>query len=182
MDNSTKPTIATIGHSNLSADEFVALLTARRIATLVDVRSAPYSRWAPQFNRDDLAWTLKMAGVEYRFAGDVLGGRPTDPTCYKNREEPLPGEKADFLALVDYGEVAKREWFRAGIARLIELAGVAPTAIMCSEEDPARCHRQHLIAQSLLDAGISVEHIRKDGRVEPAERLQRQHQQQLGLF
>lgn len=176
----TDPTIATIGHSNLSAEEFVAALKAHQIATLVDVRSAPYSRWAPQFNRDDLARTLRLAGVEYRFAGDVLGGRPTDPTCYKNGE--LPGDKADFLALVDYGEVAKRDWYRAGITRLIELAEGARTAIMCSEEDPARCHRHHLIAQTLLDAGVSVEHIRKDGRVERAARRQVQHQQQLGLF
>lgn len=178
MDPSTEPMIVTIGHSNLSSDEFVAQLTAQQIATLVDVRSAPYSRWAPQFNRDDLAWRLGVAGIEYRFAGDVLGGRPTDPTCYKNGE--LPGEKADFLDLVDYGEIAKREWYRTGIARLIELAGVARTVIMCSEEDPARCHRHHLIAQSLLDAGVAVAHIRKDGQVEAAER--EEYQRQLGLF
>jgi hypothetical protein len=124
---------------------------------------------------------LKTAGIEYRFAGNVLGGRPTDPTCYKNGE--LPGDKANFLDLVDYDEVVKRDWYRAGIARLMEMAVNARTAIMCSEEDPARCHRHHLIAQSLLDAGVSVEHVRKDGRVEPAERLPpQQRQQQLGLF
>ena len=82
----------------------------------------------------------------------VSGGRPSDPTCYKNGELPPP--KSDYLNLIDYATVASRPWYSDGIERLIELAGKNRIAIMCSEEDPVRCHRHHLIAQTLLDRGI----------------------------
>ena len=139
----------TIGHSNVPADAIIALLRQYHIETLVDVRSAPYSQYSPQFNRETFARTLREAGVEYLFAGDDLGGRPKDPTCYKSGESPTG--KAAYLALVDYGEVAKRDWYKRGIGRLLEFAQERRTAIMCSEEDPGRCHRHHLIAQTLLE-------------------------------
>ncbi len=160
--------IYTIGHSNLSFDAFVALLTDQDapISTVVDVRSAPYSRFAPHFNRPSLDAGLRERGIDYRFAGDDLGGRPTDPTCYFNGQ--VPDGKADYLHLVNYPEVSRRPWFGTGLDRLLEIAANRPTAIMCSEEDPTKCHRHHLIAKALVDRGIAVWHIRKDGSLEPA--------------
>lgn len=173
--------ISTIGHSNATAAEIVALLQAHGITRVVDVRSAPYSQYAPQFNREDLARTLEAAGIAYVYAGQHLGGRPTDPTCYKKGE--LPSGHASYLALVDYGAVAQRDWYRRGIARLVELAAERPTAILCSEEDPRRCHRHHLIAQTLLAQGIAVWHIRRDGRREAATAtLPEADARQLDLF
>ena len=166
--------VYTIGHSNQGAADLVHLLQQHHIEVLLDVRSVPYSQYAPQFNRERLAHVLKKAGLGYAFAGDCLGGHPTDPTCYKNGK--LPEEGADFLKLVDYRAVAEREWYHDGIARLLEIARQRPTAMMCSEEDPRQCHRHHLIAQTLLDLGVEVLHVRKDGRAEPAARIERADQ------
>jgi hypothetical protein len=44
-------TIYSIGHSRHAAEHFVALLRAPEIALLVDVRSHPASKWAPQFGK-----------------------------------------------------------------------------------------------------------------------------------
>ena len=158
--------IYTIGHSNLSGEVFVTALRRHGVATVVDVRSVPFSRYTPQFNRGALERTLAGDSIGYRFAGDYLGGRPTDPTCYLAGE--LPEGEADYLSLVDYDEVATRPWFRRGLNRLLEIARERPTAVMCSEEDPLRCHRHHLIAQALLTRGVEVRHVRKDGIVEVA--------------
>jgi len=167
--------IFTIGHSNMEAADLVGLLKRHGIEALVDVRSAPYSQYTPQFNREALSVTLKERGIDYAFAGEYLGGRPKDPTCYKNGELPPP--KAEYLKLVDYPEVAKRPWYRRGIARLLEIAGERPTAILCSEEDPGECHRHHLIAQTLMEKGVQVWHIRREGALEDADRPR-----QMSLF
>jgi uncharacterized protein (DUF488 family) len=161
--------IYTIGHSNQDQGDLIGLLGEQGIETLVDVRSSPYSRYAPHFNRESLGPALEHADIEYVFAGEYLGGRPTDPSCYKNGI--VPPAQADFLKLVDYAAVATRPWFIEEIDRLLEIAGDKRTAIMCSEEDPAQCHRHHLIAQSLLERGVEVQHIRKTGAIEEAERI-----------
>ena len=157
--------IFTIGHSNHSLEQFTGLLEVNSIARLVDVRSAPYSRYNPQFNKEILESTLAQHRIEYVYAGQYLGGRPTDPTCYKNKK--LPTEGVDYLHEVDYPEVMKRPWFIKGIDRLLELTDEQTTAIMCSEENPAQCHRHHLIAKYLLaeHPEVEVRHIRGDGTV-----------------
>ncbi len=134
---------------------------------MVDVRSQPYSRFNPQFNCDSFKHTMAYANIDYIFAGEHLGGRPTDPTCYKNGV--VPEGRADYLKLVDYGEVMKRDWYQRGIERLLQIAAGRLTAIMCSEEDPMQCHRHHLIARTLLKGDVTVWHIRADGSVDKAE-------------
>lgn len=68
---------------------------------------------------------------------------------------------------VDYPEVTKREWFIKGIERLLKIANEQTTAILCSEEDPAKYHRHHLIAKYIIadHPEINVQHIRGDGIV-----------------
>ena len=162
MPEQTLPQIVyTIGHSNLSIKQFLRLLNQHGIKVVVDVRSAPYSRYTPHFNHDALATTLNSVGIEHKYAGEYLGGRPKDPTCYKNGQ--LPEGKADYLKLVDYPAVATRPWYQKGLYRLLEIASDNNTVLLCSEEDPHQCHRHHLIAQTLIDKGISVQHIRGDG-------------------
>lgn len=156
--------VYTIGHSNLDVDSFIATLKAVGITTLVDVRSVPYSKFSPWFNRDALRAKTEAAGINYRFGGDYLGGRPSDPTCY--RKGVLPPDGANYLEEVDYEEVAQRPWFRKGIERLIGLAQTETVAVMCSEEDPSQCHRYHLITQALLPE-VSVIDIRTNGGHEP---------------
>lgn len=165
MDNEAI-TVYTIGHSNVLFADLLRLLRLHEIAVLVDVRSAPYSQYTPQFNREALQQELQAAGIDYRFAGEFLGGRPTDPTCYKTGT--VPDGHAKFLKVVDYAVVATRDWYIRGIDRLLTIARERPTVIMCSEEDPQRCHRQHLIAQTLLERGATVLHIRESGAAESA--------------
>ena len=141
--------IYTIGHSNLAIERFVEMLVDNGIQTLIDVRSAPYTQYTPHFNREALAKTLETHGIVYAFAGEYLGGRPKDPTCYRGGVMPSGDVKGNYLEAVDYSEVMKRPWYQKGIARLTDIAQERRTAIMCSEEDPSHCHRQHLIAQIL---------------------------------
>jgi uncharacterized protein (DUF488 family) len=82
--------IYTIGHSDHSTGALLDLLRRNGITLVVDVRSQPYSRWTPHFNRETLAHDLKKAGFAYRFMGDALGGRPDDPTLYDPGEERWP--------------------------------------------------------------------------------------------
>jgi uncharacterized protein (DUF488 family) len=155
----------TIGHGAHPLDKFIRLLEDNGVMTLVDVRTAPYSRYHPHFNKENLERALPERDIQYAFAGKFLGGRPTDPACYKSRA--LPGEGADYLHEVDYPEVMKRKWFQDGIRRLLEMADEQTTAILCSEEDPAQCHRHHLIARYLMaqHPDVNVRHIRGDGTV-----------------
>jgi hypothetical protein len=165
-DQQTPLTIYTIGHSNVPTSKIIELITKYEIKVLVDVRSSPYSRYVPQFNREMFQAVIQREGLDYKFAGEYLGGRPKDPTCYKNGQ--IPDGHADFLQLVDYPAVMTKEWYQKGIQRLLEIAQEKTTAIMCSEEDPGRCHRQHLISQTLLKQGIEVFHIRSDSRLQKA--------------
>jgi uncharacterized protein (DUF488 family) len=152
-------TIYTIGHSNLAFEEFARLLQANGIKLVVDVRSVPYSRHSPQFNREGLQEALARLGIGYRYLGDSLGGRPDDPACY-NGDKP------------DYDRIARQGAYRSGIEELIQVAEELPTAIMCSEEDPSHCHRHLLITRTLLNEreDIEVIHIRRDGSLERAKR------------
>ena len=156
----------TIGHSTNSLDELLSLLHQYQIGLVIDVRSVPCSRHTPQFNRESLAKALSTTGIRYKFAGDSLGGRPQDPTCYFGGR--VPSGHVDYLSAVNYDEVAGRNWYQRGLQRLIQLAAHERVAVLCSEEDPYRCHRHHLIARSLHQFGLPVWHIRSSGSCEPA--------------
>lgn len=176
--------VFTIGHSNSSQQQILHLLRVNEIDLLVDVRSSPYSRFASQFNKSVIDSFLKKEGIAYQFLGDYLGGRPTDPTCYKGGT--VPQGHADYLSLVDYPAVMSKPFFLEGIQKLATLAQSNRVCLMCSEEDPAQCHRHHLIGRFLADQGVAVLHIRHDGN-----RIKDQHLpvladdsnlEQLGLF
>jgi len=143
----------TVGHSTQPAGDLVALVGAQQIDVLADVRSQPYSRHNPQFRRESLKATLEQAGLRYVFLGAELGGRPPEP------------EFRDGQGHVRYDLVRASERFRGGLERLLTGAASYRVAIMCSEEDPVRCHRRLLITPALVQAGVEVRHIRGDGRV-----------------
>jgi uncharacterized protein (DUF488 family) len=150
--------VLTLGHSNQDPERFLDLLRQHMVQTLVDVRSAPYSRYAPHFGRETLAALLVDAHITYLWYGDSLGGRPDDPVCYRDGVVK-PGN-------VDYAAMARQPWYHEGLQRLLTTAASGTTAIMCSEEDPRRCHRHRLIELSLREYDVGVEHIRGDGRLE----------------
>ena len=146
--------ILTIGHSNHSLDGFLTLLSRHRVTAVADVRSAPYSRFRPHFNRKALEASLDARGIRYAFFGRELGGRPDDPVCYEGGR-------------VDYERVAATRGFRDGISRVIDAASRHRVALMCAEKEPLDCHRTLLVARALDAAGATVEHILADGALEP---------------
>ena len=147
-----------IGHSNVPTERLIALLRQHSIAVLCDVRSAPYSRYNPQFNREDLAESLRAAGVTYHFMGDTLGGKPAD-SALRTSDGALP----------DYDKIAASPAFHRGLDQLIALGAQGPAAFMCSEADYHVCHRHRLIAPALIGRGVAVWHILPDGGLERGE-------------
>jgi uncharacterized protein (DUF488 family) len=131
------------------------------------VRSQPYSRWVHQFNRELLIQDLRAAGIDYQYMGDVLGGRPSDPSLYD------PGEERP-----DYQRMEQSPEYQAGIEQLLTLAADRPAVVMCSEGEHHHCHRHLLITQTLLERGIRVIHIQPDGTAAPGSPIPRQ----LSLF
>ena len=76
--------IYTIGHSTHSMDAFISLLEKHHIDAVADVRSVPYSRWQPQFNRESLQSALGDHAIAYVFLGKELGARSDDRRCYED--------------------------------------------------------------------------------------------------
>jgi uncharacterized protein (DUF488 family) len=147
-------TIYTIGHSAHAFEAFSKLLMGHAIEAVVDVRSAPYSRYCPQFDREILQRSLSQIGVKYLFLGKELGGRPENPAQY------------DAHGRVLYGRITADPLFVTGIERLERGMADYRIALMCGEEDPAHCHRRLLIARVLIERGHNVNHIRGDSRLE----------------
>jgi hypothetical protein len=143
----------TIGYGARTLEEFIAALKANGIGYLIDVRTAPYSKFKPEFSKEVLEKRLEAAGVRYVFMGDTLGGQPRDPDCFTDGK-------------VDYDKVRVQPFFQAGIERL-KKASAQPqrAALMCSEGRPEQCHRSKLIGEVLTAAGIPVCHIDEDGLV-----------------
>ena len=158
--------VYTIGHSNLSIEAFVELLKLHDIVHIVDVRSIPYSKYLKDFNRENIENALYSRGIEYRWMGDSLGGKRED----KMNSAGIRMDDA-------YYEDPK---YRTGMVNLMRKALKKRTAIMCSEENPRKCHRHKIISISLLKRHvpeceklhkITVLHIRSDGRLENAANL-----------
>ncbi|HYL54299.1 MAG TPA: DUF488 domain-containing protein [Gemmatimonadales bacterium] len=150
--------IYTIGHSTRPLAEFLELIAARGIEHVVDVRRYPGSRRYPQFGRDALAAALANAGVRYEHAPD-LGGRRVARADSVN----TAWRSASFRGYADYMETQP---FQTALARLLDDARARPTAVLCAEAVPWRCHRQ-LIADALVARGEPVSHILSDARLEP---------------
>ena len=159
--------VHTVGHSDHDVEVFVELLRQHGITLVVDLRSQPYSRWAPQFNRETLARDLQNACIAYQFMGDTLGGRPADFDLYESGQERP-----------NYWRVARSPAYRAGVDRLVDLARTGRVAVMCGEGDHQHCHRHQLVAQTLLARGVRVSHIQPDGTTVAGEQIP----EQLPLF
>jgi uncharacterized protein (DUF488 family) len=151
--------VLTIGHSNHSWDQFVAILQRNGVQVLAEVRSYPYSNYSPQFDRETLKESLGKAGVKYVDLGKELGGRPETAEFY------------DADGHVLYNKVAATEKFAEGIRRIEEGMKRFRVAMLCSEEDPAVCHRALLVGRVLRERGADVAHIRGDGRIQPDQEL-----------
>ena len=143
----------TIGHSTHTLDAFVGLLKKHGVTALADVRSAPFSRFNPQFNKDALERSLKAQSIKYVFLGRELGARSDDRSCYENGR-------------VQYGRLARTDLFRRGIERVMHGVEEHNIALVCAEKEPLDCHRTLLVSRALEAQGVSVTHILADGRLE----------------
>jgi uncharacterized protein (DUF488 family) len=157
MPDST-PQLFTLGHSTRTWDEFLSLLQSYEISHLVDVRTAPKSRRMPHFDREAMDPALAAAGIGYLHIKDLGGWR-----------RPVPGSLNGgwrSKSFQGYADHMATPAFEQALARLTTVAKEEPTAIMCAEAVPWRCHRM-LISDTLLARGWTVLHIAAGARAEP---------------
>jgi len=165
----------TIGHSNHSLDHFIELLLVHRLSMIADVRSSPYSKYSPHFNKDVLDSALRNANIDYVFLGRELGAQRSEDGCY------IDGQ-------AKYDRIAQLPTFRRGLERVLQGAEHNRIALMCSESDPITCHRTILVCRELkrICPDLKITHILGDGTEERQEtsdkRLINFHKLQPELF
>jgi uncharacterized protein (DUF488 family) len=142
--------IYSIGHSTHPLEHFLSLLRMHAITAVCDVRSKPYSRLNPQYNREVLKNILQESGIAYVFLGTELGARSEDPACFEDGR-------------ARYELMAQTELFRGGLQRVREGMKRFRVALMCAEKDPVECHRTILVARHLENSGLEVRHIDEHG-------------------
>ena len=147
-----------IGYGNDPFESFLERLQTHEIEYLVDVRSSATSRQA-EFNGDALQRLLARESITYLDLGSALGGRPNDPSCYRDGH-------------VDYDRCSERPVFREALDRLVTgMEQGRRIALMCSEIDPERCHRSKLIGVELAKKDIEMTHIDRDGSLATQEKV-----------
>jgi uncharacterized protein (DUF488 family) len=156
MNPEPKPRIFTIGHGNAPFPEIERSLQIHGVATVVDVRSDPYSKHSPDFRKGPLSEATAAAGLGYRWMGDRLGGRSP---------EEQPADRPPETASAS---------FQGAIAEVTALNTTGPVVLLCSERDPEHCHRRVVLAPRLEALGIEVYHILPEGAA-------RRHQPSLGI-
>ncbi len=144
----------TIGHSNHSIEAFILLLEQHGITAVADVRSHPFSRYLPHFNKSEITASLSDVGIPYVFLGQELGARPEDLSCYDTSGKAL------------YDRIAATPIFASGIQRLLKGAANYKISLMCAEKDPINCHRTILVCHKLKEFNLQINHILSDGSLE----------------
>lgn len=150
--------IFSVGYGTHPVELILERLAAADIAYVIDVRSAPYSRFQPDFSRVPFKELLAKRRIKYVFMGDLLGGRPNDENCYTDGK-------------VDYSKTRRTDFFRRGLDRLKAARSQGLNICMlCSESQPRQCHRAKLIGAALSEEDIKVTHILPNGaHVEQAD-------------
>ncbi|MDI6791268.1 MAG: DUF488 domain-containing protein [bacterium] len=143
--------IFTIGHGSLSLEEFFNLLFIHQIKRLLDIRSAPYCKYAVWFNKEAISSEAARREIAYSYLGHLLGGFPKDKNCLCPDGNP------------DYELMAQSKGFKTGLNQVIKEARQGEIVLMCSEKDPYACHRHKLVSKALLEEGVKVAHILSDG-------------------
>jgi uncharacterized protein (DUF488 family) len=139
--------IFSIGHGNKDIETFIQELKSFSISFLIDIRTKPFSKWNPVFNQDTLKFLISKQAIKYVYMGDDLGGLPRDISCYTNGK-------------VDYDILKTKDFFQKGLERLLVANQKGLNiAIMCSESNPAECHRTKLIGIELQKKGVGLRHI-----------------------
>ncbi len=135
------------------------LLEKYSIKYLVDIRSRPYSRYAPQYNREAFAAFLHKNNISYVYMGDLLGGHPNDAGYYTDGR-------------INYDKIWLSSFYRQGIARLVTAyEKQLSVALMCAEAKPQNCHRSRMVAPGLVSQNIPVMHIDELGTLKSHEEI-----------
>lgn len=148
-----------VGHSNYEIDVFISLLQKHGVTAVADVRSHPYSRFLPHFNRTALQESLNKEGIRYVFLGRELGARPSNQDCYVNGKAV-------------YERIAATEAFHEGVQRVLKGLNKYKLSLMCAEKDPLTCHRAVLVCQHLRHLDLNINHILKNGDLESHNHLE----------
>lgn len=163
----------TVGHSNQTLPELIVLLHSHGVNAVADVRSIPYSRRLPQFNRSELEAELPKQGIAYVFLGEELGARRDEPEAYDGLQAA-------------YERVAQLPAFKRGLERVMTgLSKGLTLALLCAERDPLTCHRAVLVSRHLVNLGLDLQHIHGDGHLESHGELELRMQkalQRLGVL
>lgn len=138
--------IYTIGYSGFTQETFLLALKYFRIPAVADVRSVPFSKRNPEFNKEVIKACLLANGIEYVFLGDLCGARMSDPKFFTNGK-------------VDFNLVANCYSFKKGLDRIKNGMAQHSIAIMCAEKDPITCHRMILICRNLKSSKLTIFHI-----------------------
>jgi len=158
----------TVGHSTHSMDRLLELLKRHSIQAVYDVRSWPYSRYNPQFNRQTFRSSLEKAGIRYVFLGDQLGARSKNPAHHHNGK-------------VQYSTIAESPEFKQGLGLVLKGIEIERAALLCAEKDPINCHRAVLICRHIRNSGVMIQHILEDGTLEPTAEFETRLLRTLGL-
>jgi uncharacterized protein (DUF488 family) len=151
--------VYTIGYGKRTLADVCDLLSQYHIEYLIDVRSIPISRFQPEFSRDALEPKINRAGLRYVFMGNLLGGRPSDQTCYTGGR-------------VDYEKLKTLNTYKQGIRRLDDAWNKGfNVCLLCSELNPQDCHRSKLVGVSLAERQIPVYHICETGDLKSQEQI-----------
>ena len=162
--------VYTIGYGGRSIEDVLALLQKFDIKMLDDVRTVPYSGYYEHFRKEALSRKLKENGVAYEWLKS-LGGRPNDDDCFVDGK-------------LNAARCEERDWYQQGIKRLKALARERRVAIMCSEKDPAHCHRSYVVGATLVkDTAFAVVHIDKTGERKGQRELEAEEKpRQFNMF
>ncbi|MGA7917958.1 MAG: DUF488 domain-containing protein [Candidatus Acidiferrales bacterium] len=153
-----QPTIFTVGHSTRPLQEFIATLKAHGVQRVIDIRTIPRSRHNPQFNRETLGPSLRAAKIAYVHLKKLGGLRHAKPDS-----QNLGWHNSSFRGFADYMQTPE---FQAGLERALKLAKTKPSALMCAEAVPWRCHRS-MVADALVVRDVPVAHILSESRTQP---------------
>lgn len=157
----------TLGHSNRSPDEFVALLRQHDVPLVADVRSQPTSARFPYFSSDPLQARLRDEGIAYRFWGDELGARRQEPECYDGGQ-------------AKYDLIARTHAFQSGLDQIRMTLEGQPLALLCAEKDPLTCHRMILVCRHLREE-CEIVHLIDEHTVETQAEAEARLLDTLGL-
>lgn len=161
--------LLTIGYSTHTCATFLAALRKYKASCVVDVRTAPYSRFKPEFDWRHLHRSLRMHSIESVFLGDHFGARPKDPECYVDGS-------------VSFERLAEHPLFARGVERILDGMTRFRIAMMCAEKDPIQCHRMVLVSRRLCTlSGVSIRHILANGSSETHKESELRMMRMLGL-